>query len=181
MDFQTDLENKTEEITKEAVNAGKKLFAFVVKEEKELLNGVFNVATFIPKHVLEGLSEKQETVYKGRQSIKKLVGSGAKLENIPIKENQTGIFKSVARKYGVDYSLKKCVDGDKTKYLVFFKAKDINVLDTAFKEFTVKMVENERKQSIKNRVKEDRQTARNEKTQNRERKREKKKDREEIL
>jgi hypothetical protein len=54
----------------------------VVKAEAEILKGAFNIATFIPKHILAGLSENTEKEYKGKQSIKTFVGSGAKLEDI---------------------------------------------------------------------------------------------------
>ncbi|MCL2109440.1 MAG: hypothetical protein FWH20_08885 [Oscillospiraceae bacterium] len=54
----------------------------------------------------------------------------------------------------------------------------MNVLQSAFKEFTAKVVDNERKKSVKERIKEDRAQA---KIQNRERTREKKRGREEEL
>ena len=40
-----------------------------------------------------------------------------------------------ARKYGIDYSLKKEVGADPPKYLVFFKAKDVDVMTAAFREY----------------------------------------------
>lgn len=174
MNLENDLEAKTEAAAKETARVGKKVFAFIVQAEAEILKGAFNIATFIPKRILEGLSENTEDVYRGKQSIKNLVGSGAKLENIPISADSAKDFQSVARQYGIDYSLKKAVGGEKPQYLVFFKAKDIKVLTAAFKEYSTKLVERESKNTIKERIKADK-TA--EKTQNRERKREKKKDR----
>ena len=44
-------------------------------------------------------------------------------------------FDRVARKYGIDYSLKKDVGADPPKYLVFFKAKDVDVMTAAFREY----------------------------------------------
>ena len=178
MDLQHDLEVKTEAAAKEAAQMGKKTFAFVVKAEAEILKGAFNIATFIPKHILAGLSENTEKEYKGKQSIKTLVGSGAKLEDIPLNKENTKDFDAVARKYGIDYSIKKAENGDKTKCIVFFKAKDVNVLTAAFKDFSARLTEKEHKKSIKERIKSDRAAAR---TQKRELKREKKKDREEVL
>jgi len=106
MDLQHDLEAKTEQIAKETARKSKQLFVFVVKAEAEILKGVFNVATFFPKQIINGLAEKSEEVYKGKQTIKQLVGSGAKLDNIPIDRDKMGLFDSVARSYGVDYSIK---------------------------------------------------------------------------
>jgi len=187
LDLQADIEVKTEQTARETAKAGKQIFMFLIRAEADILKGGFDFATFIPKHVVKALAEKSDKVYKGKQSIKTLVGSGAKLENIPLNEDKIGVFKSVARKYGIDYSLKKAVTpqpdgGEKTQYLVFYKAKDINVLTAAFKEFSAKVVENEKKQSVKARVKEERAQNRQEKRdKNRERKREKKKEREEVL
>ena len=178
MDLQQDLEVKTEQTVKETARAGKKMFVFAVKAEAELLKGAFNIAAFIPKHIINGLAEKSEEVYRGKQTLEQLTGSGAKLENIPIDKDKTKIFESIARKYSIDYSLKKTVEGNKSQCLVFFKAKDMSVLNAAFKEYTAKVIDNERKKSISERVKKDR-TA--EKSQNRERTREKKKTREEVL
>ena len=51
------------------------------------------------------------------------------LKNIPITKDNIKSFDRIARKYGVDYSLKKDVASKETpKYLVFFKAKDVDVI-----------------------------------------------------
>ena len=49
----------------------------------------------------------------------------------------------VARKYGVDFALKK--DPAQGKYLVFFKARDADALNAAFAEYTAKTL-NRKKQ-----------------------------------
>ena len=46
-------------------------------------------------------------------------------------------FQGVARKYGVDYAVKRS-KGEPDKYLVFFKARDNDALIAAFNEFTQK-------------------------------------------
>ena len=52
-------------------------------------------------------------------------------------------FERVARKYNVDFAVKKDKTMEPPKYLVFFKGKDADVIAQAFKEF-VKV--NEKKQ-----------------------------------
>ncbi len=42
----------------------------------------------------------------------------------------------MARKYGVDYAVKKDRSTSPPKYLVFFKVRDADALTTAFKEYT---------------------------------------------
>ena len=75
---------------------------------------------------------------KGRQTLKKLVGQNAETTNIEISDGNIGAFKGVARKYGIDYALKKDKSCHPPKYYVFFQAKDMEVMTMAFKEFVAK-------------------------------------------
>lgn len=72
----------------------------------------------------------------GKQSVKSLVKQGAGVQNIEITDKNIKSFESVARKYGVDFALKK--DPAQGKYLVFFKARDADALNAAFAEYTAK-------------------------------------------
>ena len=45
--------------------------------------------------------------HKGKQTVKQPVGQGAGVTNIEITDNNIKAFESVARKYGVDFALKK--------------------------------------------------------------------------
>ena len=86
-----------------------------------------------------GKGEKSQCKKTGRQSIKSLQKSGAQITNIVVTDNNIKSFDRVARKYGIDYSLKKVEQEGKTEYLVFFKAKDVDVMTAAFKEYTTKL------------------------------------------
>lgn len=81
----------------------------------------------------------------GKQSVKKLISQGQGVSDIEITDENIKSFEKVARKYGVDYALKKDTTGDKPKYLVFFKAKDGAALTAAFKEYTAKESKREEK------------------------------------
>ena len=50
-----------------------------------------------------------------------------------------------AKKYGIDFALKKADD----RYLVFFKGRDTDVLTAAFREFSKKKLDKERKPSVR--------------------------------
>lgn len=71
----------------------------------------------------------------GKQTIKQLVDQGAQLTNIQITDQNIKSFDRVARKYGIDYSLKKDSHVKPPLYLVFFKSKDVDVMTAAFKEY----------------------------------------------
>ena len=77
---------------------------------------------------------------QGRQSVKQLIGQNQGVSNIEITDSNIKSFERVARKYGVDFALKKDKSGDIPKYLVFFKARDADALTAAFKEYTAKEV-----------------------------------------
>ena len=74
----------------------------------------------------------------GKQSVKQLVGQNQGVTNIEITDKNIKDFERLARKYGVDFALKKDKTGDIPKYLVFFKARDADALTQAFKEYTAK-------------------------------------------
>ena len=74
----------------------------------------------------------------GKQTVKQLVGQNEGVANIEITDRNIRDFDRVARKYGVDYALKKDKSGELPKYLVFFKARDGDALTAAFKEYTAK-------------------------------------------
>ena len=74
----------------------------------------------------------------GRQTIKDLMKHNTALSNIEITDSNIKDFERIARKYGVDFALKKDKTGEIPKYLVFFKARDGDALTAAFKEYTAK-------------------------------------------
>lgn len=74
----------------------------------------------------------------GKQSVKELVGQGAGVQSIEVTGKNIGSFERVARKYGVDFAVKK--DPAQGKYLVFFKARDADALNAAFAEYTAKVL-----------------------------------------
>jgi len=83
------------------------------------------------------LKKAREPSFKhGKQSVKSLTKQGASLSNIEIGGDNIGDFKRVARKYNVDFSLKRDDSETPPKWLVFFKAKDADALTAAFKEYS---------------------------------------------
>jgi len=84
----------------------------------------------------------------GKQSVKSLVEQGGGVQNIEITDKNIKSFERVARKYGVDFALKK--DPSQGKYLVFFKDRAAAALNAAFAEYTAKTLNRKRgKPSLK--------------------------------
>lgn len=84
----------------------------------------------------------------GKQTVKQLVGQNQGVSNIEVTESNIKGFDRVARKYGVDYAIKKDKTGEIPKYLVFFKAWDADALTAAFTEYSGKKAKNREKPSI---------------------------------
>ena len=96
--------------------------------------------------------QKTQVVKRGKQSIKSMLDKGSELSNIEITDNNIRSFERVARKYGIDYSLKRDKSTDPPKYLVFFRAKDVDVMTAAFKEYSGITLQKSKRKSIKLRL-----------------------------
>lgn len=96
--------------------------------------------------------EKSQCEKSGKQSIKSLQKSGAQITNIVVTDNNIKSFDRVARKYGIDYSLKKVEQDGKTEYMVFFKAKDVDVMTASFKEYTSETLKKQKRESVRQKL-----------------------------
>ena len=85
----------------------------------------------------------------GKQTLKQLARQNAGLSNIEITEGNIKEFESTAKKYGVDFALKKDSTENPPRYLVFFKSRDADALTEAFREFSAKKLQRDKKPSIR--------------------------------
>lgn len=115
----------------------------------------------------------------GRISVKKLLAQNQGAKSIEITDENIKSFSRIAGKYNVDFSVKRDRTADPPKYLVFFKAKDSDLIVQAFKEFVRVNEKKKQRVSIRAKMKQMRQGM--EKDQNRERTREKQMDRGQSL
>lgn len=124
------------------------------------------------KSFLDAQKNKKPHIYKGKQSVKHLVQGGGELTSIEVTDKNIKSFDKTARKYGIDYALKKDTTEEPPKYLVFFKAKNNDVLTMAFKEFAANELTKSKKTPIREKL---RNVAEQVKAKNMERSREKSK------
>ena len=69
-----------------------------------------------------------------------MIGQNQGVSNIEITDPSIKEFEKIARKYGVDYAVKKDRSSSPPKYLIFFKGRDADALTAAFTEYTGKKV-----------------------------------------
>ena len=87
--------------------------------------------------------------HHGQQSLRQLKKDGSALSNIEITDANIGLIKPCAKKYGVDFTLRKDATTQPPHYIVIFKAKDADNMEQAFKEFTAKKLQREERPSIR--------------------------------
>lgn len=150
-----------------------KVFALVVKSAK-LTKDVLREAM---KAYLAHKKNKAQNAH-GKTTVRKLVGDGRGASTIEINEGNIKSFEKVAKKYNIDFAVKKDKTTEPPKYIIFFKAKDNDVLVQAFKEFVHQNEKKKDKVSIKDKLIFFKNLA---KSKNKERQREKSKSREECL
>ena len=81
---------------------------------------------------------KEPAIPRGKQSVKNLAKQDQGLSNIEVTDKNIKSFERVAKKYGVDFAIKKDKSVSPPKYLVFFKGRDADAITSAFTEFTAK-------------------------------------------
>ena len=97
------------------------------------------------RKLLQLYRKARDTPHRGKQTLKQLMRHGTGVSNIEITDANIKAFESTAKKYGIDFALKKADD----RYLVFFKGRDADVLTAAFREFSKKKLDKERKPSVR--------------------------------
>ena len=130
------------------------------------------------KMYLERRKAGQQATH-GKMSVKKLVGQGMGASSIEVTDNNIKSFERVARKYNVDFAVKKDKTMEPPKYMVFFKGNDADVITQAFKEFVYGNEKKNSRTSVRQKLKHFRDVV--SKDQNKERSREKNKDRGQSL
>lgn len=120
------------------------------------------------------VKQAERSVPRGKQTVAQLMDQKQGLTNIEITNRNIKSFERVANKYKIDFALKKDKSVDPPRYLVFFKAKDVDVMTAAFKEFSAKELIKMNKPSIQKRLTRYKQKAKN---QNKQRERTKQKER----
>ena len=91
---------------------------------------------------------KKAEIPHGKQTVKQLIGQNQGVSNIEIADTDIRGFEKYAKKYGVDYAIKKDRSVDPPKYLVFFKARDSDALTSAFRDYSVATLQKQKKPSV---------------------------------
>lgn len=151
-----------------------KTIALVIKTSK-LTAGVLKAAM---RMYLNRQKQKTQRTH-GKISVKKLVGEGAGVSSIEVTDGNIKSFERTARKYNVDFAVKKDKTTDPPKYVVFFKGRDTDAIAQAFKEFVYGNEKKKGRVSVREKLNRFKEAVSQD--NNKERSREKNKDRRQSL
>ena len=84
----------------------------------------------------------------GKQTVKELIGQDQGVSNIEVTDPSIRQFDRVARKYGVDYAIKRDKDHDPPRFLIFFKSRDADAITAAFTEYNQQKVKKASRPSV---------------------------------
>lgn len=126
-----------------------KTIALSIKATKLTAEVLQKSIRFMLSQMKNELEKAQTAQPKGKQTLRQLMKQNAGVSNIEITESNIKAFEATARKYGIDFALKKDVSETPPRYLVFFKGRDADVMTAAFREFSQKKLTQEQKPSLR--------------------------------
>jgi hypothetical protein len=94
----------------------------------------------------------QDVIPHGKQTVKQLVGQNQGVSNVELTDPSIRAFERIARKYGVDYAVKRDRASDPPRFLIFFKSRDADALTAAMQEYAGKKVRRIQRPSVLQRL-----------------------------
>ena len=82
----------------------------------------------------------QSKASQGKQSVRTLLRQNRGVSSVEISKTGIKGFERYAKKYGIDYAIRKDSSEVPPKYLVFFKAPDAEAFQSAFKEYSASLL-----------------------------------------
>ncbi len=80
------------------------------------------------------MKKARDPAVHGKQSVKQLLGQNQGATNVEIDKESIRDFEKLAKKYGVDFAVRKDKSVDPPRFLVFVRSKDADALDAICKE-----------------------------------------------
>ena len=88
----------------------------------------------------------QSKTSQGKQSVRTLLRQNRGVSSVEISKTGIRGLERYAKKYGIDYAIRKDTSEVPPRYLVFFKSKDADALTAAFQEYSGKVVKKQEKE-----------------------------------
>ena len=90
----------------------------------------------------------QSKTSQGKQSVRTLLRQNRGVSSVEISKTGIRGLERYAKKYGIDYAIRKDTSEVPPRYLVYFKAQDTDALSAAFKEYSASVLDKTERPSV---------------------------------
>ena len=122
-----------------------KTFNIVVSTTKLTARTILNAGrTALQQYQSKLLADKSS----GKQSVRMLLRQNRGVSSVEIDKTNIKGFERYAKKYGIDYAIRKDTSEVPPRYLVFFKAPDAEAFHSSFKEYSASLLNKDKRPSV---------------------------------
>ena len=122
-----------------------KTFNIVVSTTKLTARTILNAGrTALQQYQSKLLADKSS----GKQSVRTLLRQNRGVSSVEISKTGIRGLERYAKKYGIDYAIRKDSSEVPPRYLVFFKAPDAEAFNSAFKEYSASLLNKDKRPSV---------------------------------
>ena len=122
-----------------------KTFNIVVSTTKLTARTILNAGrTALQQYQSKLLADKSS----GKQSVRMLLRQNRGVSSVEIDKTNIRGFERYAKKYGIDYAIRKDNSEVPPRYLVFFKVPDAEAFHAAFKEYSASLLNKTKRPSV---------------------------------
>ena len=124
-----------------------KTFNIVVSTTKLTARAILNAGK-------AAIQQQQAKMAGGKQSVRMLLRQNRGVSSVEISKTGIRGLERYAKKYGIDYAIRKDSSEVPPRYLVFFKAPDAEAFNSAFKEYSASLLNKDKRPSVLARLQE---------------------------
>ena len=126
--------------------------------EQKTFNIVVSTTKLTARTILNAgkaaIQQQQAKMAGGKQSVRMLLRQNRGVSSVEIDKTNIRGFERYAKKYGIDYAIRKDNSEMPPRYLVFFKAPDAEAFQSAFKEYSASLLNKDKRPSVLARLQE---------------------------
>lgn len=120
--------------------------------EQKTFNIVVSTTKLTARTILNAgkaaIQQQQAKMAGGKQSVRMLLRQNRGVSSVEIDKTNIRGFERYAKKYGIDYAIRKDNSEMPPRYLVFFKAPDVEAFNAAFKEYSASLLSKTKRPSV---------------------------------
>ena len=120
--------------------------------EQKTFNIVVSTTKLTARTILNAgkaaIQQQQAKMAGGKQSVRMLLRQNRGVSSVEIDKTNIRGFERYAKKYDIDYAIRKDNSEMPPRYLVFFKAPDVEAFNAAFKEYSASLLSKTKRPSV---------------------------------